>query len=103
MPSIGLNRDKFIAEMEAAGIEEVRNRLATNTYNIAVGEKGLLATEWLRQKDANSAATAAAEQIAIDRSSKNAAWAAAISAIVAVPISLVAIGLTVWQLLYRVP
>ena len=50
MPSKGLEPKEFYAELEAAGVEEVRNRIVSGTYSVP-GEKGALAQEWVRRKD----------------------------------------------------
>ena len=51
MPSQEFEPKEFYAELEAAGVEEVRNRIASGTYSVRVGEKGALAQEWVRRKD----------------------------------------------------
>lgn len=103
MASIGVNAAEFEKELEALGIDEVRIRLETKIYG-DLNEKGGLARAWVLRKELaanaelrrlNDAATQ--KQIEIACSAKNAAWTAAICAIVAVPISLVAVAISIWM------
>jgi hypothetical protein len=77
----------IIVELEKLGANEVRQRLATNQFNMVYNEP---ARRWIdaidRASDAESERRKNAsmeEQIRIARSAKNAAWAAAIAAIIA--------------------
>jgi hypothetical protein len=83
MPSIGIDRDAFLAELDQAGAEEVRVRLATKIYG-NVNEKGALAREWLLRHDQKKATEIAQrqdefarEQLDIATSAKDAAWKSA--------------------------
>lgn len=48
MPSIGLNRDVFLAELEKLGEDQVRMNLAQGIYG---SEKTSIVTEWLRRRE----------------------------------------------------
>ena len=91
-----IDRDKFFAELEELGEEEVRIRY-TSARVYGAGKANLVKA-WLNKKDQERAASEEArnddsnrEQINIARSAKNAAWAAAIAAIIAAICAIIAI------------
>jgi hypothetical protein len=52
------SQEKFLAELEALGVDKVRSYVETGHYG-TVSQKGPLAKEWLRQKDQSFAERAA--------------------------------------------
>ena len=78
----------FRAKLDAVGYAEVRSMLARRMWN---EQRVAIAEVWLADQDDIRAAIDQAEAIKISRSSRNAAWAAAIAAIVSVPIALAAL------------
>jgi len=75
-------KEKFWAELDDLGEEEVRDRIVTGRYG-AGNKKLQLAREWLRRRETERIEASNREQIRIARSAKNAAWAAAMAAIIA--------------------
>ena len=67
-------------QFEGSDEKTVRGNLARGAYS---GNRAKLAQAWLQQKDQVKNDDLAAEQIQIARSSKNAAWIAAVAAILA--------------------
>jgi hypothetical protein len=59
--SIGINKKAFWAELDQAGADEVRVRLATKIYG-ELNERGALAREWLLRHDQLRVAEAARRQ-----------------------------------------
>ena len=92
MPTL---EERLWPELEALGEEEVRLRLASNVY---IGDERERVEKWLRQKDQSLAEerkeASNREQVNIARSTKNAAWAAAIAAIIAAIAAIIAISLS---------
>lgn len=93
-------KESFWADLDAAGPDEVRVRLATKIYGDN-NEKGGLAREWLLRRDQAAAAeaerlknAAIQEQISISRSAKNASWGAVIVATVALIVSIAALAVS---------
>jgi hypothetical protein len=91
-------RERFWAELERLGEEEVSLRIATGKYR-DVHQKKSLAEEWLRLKDHErsesrhrASLASNAESLRIARSAKNAAWIAAIAATIAA----IATGVTIY-------
>lgn len=89
MPQEYWTKESFWAELDEAGVDEVRVRLATKIYG-DTNEKGGLAREWLLRREQLAVAeaqhardAASAEHMRIARSAKNAAWAAVIAAMLA--------------------
>jgi hypothetical protein len=102
-PKTTWTKDEFFAELDEAGEDEVRVRLATKIYT-DVNEKGALAREWLQRRELSrtaelerSRAASSLEQIRIARSAKNAAWTAAIAAIIAAMFAAVAIVISLYK------
>ncbi|MFO1242739.1 MAG: hypothetical protein U1E36_06010 [Rickettsiales bacterium] len=84
-------KEEFWAELEALGEEEVRVRIVTKKYG-DVGDKLALAKEWLESQERRRSDASHAEQIHIARSAKNAAWIAAIAAVIAVGVAIFTIA-----------
>lgn len=63
MASIGVNKEEFLKELEALGVEEVRARLASKLYT-DLNEKGLFAREWLVRKDQRREAESSRRNVA---------------------------------------
>jgi hypothetical protein len=72
--------EEFYSELEAAGPDEVRLRIANGQYNQRVGEKGALAAEWLRRKDIEAARELETRKDALQAEQANAASRAAVAA-----------------------
>lgn len=90
-------KKQFWAELEEAGEEVVRERVIAKRYGSG-NYKLELAQEWLRLKEQErieakevSSEMLTKEGLEITRSSKNAAWVAAICAVIAVFVSITAL------------
>jgi hypothetical protein len=81
------------AEFEELGEADVRLRLKMNHW-LRGSPKTALAEEWVRAKDDARIDASNAEHLRIARSEKNAAWIAAISAMIAIIISVIALYLS---------
>jgi hypothetical protein len=87
--------DELWPELEKIGEPEVRKQLATRAYaphNVPVVEEWLRTKEdQRRQHETVSEVSRREQELVINRTSKNAAWVAAIAAIVSIIISIVAL------------
>jgi len=72
--AMGTDHDLYFGDFERDGVERVRTNLALKAYQ---GRKASLAQEWLDRREAMTNEAAQAEQLAIARSSKDAAWVSA--------------------------
>jgi hypothetical protein len=79
-------KESFWAELEKRGEEAVKVDVAMKNYKL---DKIQLAQLWLDSKDSAAAAAAIEVQTRIARSAKNAAWAAAGVALLAMIIAIV--------------
>lgn len=82
-------------QFEAIGAAEVRARLATKVY---LGADAALATAWLERRSEASSS----EQLAIARSAKDAAWAAARAAETANSKATIAIAIAIISLIIAI-
>ena len=89
-PYTPYTKEQFWAELEQLGEDAVRIRIITKVYGDA-SDKRSLAEEWLRHKDRLRIDASNVEQIRIARSAKNAAWVAAIGAIIAALIAIASV------------
>ena len=87
-------QEELWAELEAAGEDTVRARLATHVYG-EVGNKHALVEEWLRRKDQSRFDAASLEQRRNARNAKNAAIIAAIAAMLAAIVSIITLILRI--------
>ena len=71
---MGTDHDLYYGDFERDGPDKVRTNLALKAYQ---GKRASLAQEWLDRLEAANRAASQAEQLAIARSAKDAAWEAA--------------------------
>src|SRR5262245_28990509 len=88
--SIGINKEAFWAELDQAGADEVRVRLATKIYG-ELNDRGALAQEWLLRHDQRKVAEVALWQDDLARQKLDIAEKAAAAATRANYISIVAL------------
>ena len=74
------------SELEEMGEDTVRARFAGGAYG-RFGNRRTLVEEWLRRQEVSRSDFSNREQISIARSAKNAAWIAAIAAIISMIIA----------------
>ena len=82
------------ADFERDGEQAVRDNLARGAY---MEPRANLARAWLQRNGGAKNDAFAAEQIQIARSSKNAAWTAAVAAIVAALIATISAGIAYYS------
>jgi len=99
--SIGINKKAFWAELDQAGADEVRVRLATKIYG-ELNERGALAREWLLRHDQLRVAEAARRQDDFARQQLDIARGAATAATRANYISIAALVLALVALIYSI-
>jgi hypothetical protein len=85
-----ITKTEFYAQLEEAGEELVRERLARSHFGDR-GDKRAMVVLWLEGKDQARRDTSNRESLRIAKSAKNAAWAAAIAAIIAAVCAVIAI------------
>jgi hypothetical protein len=79
MPSIGVSREEFLAELEALGETEVRIRLINKTYT-DINEKAAFAREWVHRKELARTAVAETRNEALTSAQLDAALRASAAA-----------------------
>ncbi len=82
------------AQFEAMGPEKVRAAMAGNSFG---EQRKRWAQDWLDEGASSRKEASHAESNAIARSAKNAAWVAAISAMIAIPIAIASLFISIFR------
>lgn len=87
-------KEPFLAALDELGESEVRSRLVGGIWN---ARRRGFAEAWLHERERERSDSSNSEQMHVARSAKNAAWVAAIAAIVATTCAIVSIAISLYN------